>query len=244
MSDIRLPQVSGDIRATSECTIVAKEYLLSMAYDAERDGFIYHLAQIGIDDRGDFTFHVSLVGIVSGAMPGDEGIIIAAAGALPDGYGDYAVIISDRKGSIDGHGLDDVAAQYDLSAREFSDLIRKAWRIAGNDIDSRLWSRAVGLTDCDGRVIGIGSWVQAGDEGRPHRVVGVGINEFHGPMVMVDDAVSGDWFALTAGTKVVTDPVSTWEEFVEVAGRGDLTTEELVKIAKRLANADDGNGVE
>lgn len=49
------------------------------------------------------------------------------------------------------------------------------------------------VPDADGRPIMVGSTIVIGGSGNPRSVVGVAENSFHGPMLMLDDPIQGQW---------------------------------------------------
>lgn len=225
------------VTPTTECLVVARDALLAMRYDAEKPdggGYDYSMSKIVLDASG-LGLRFQMNGIITGVDPDDEGLVIAMAGALPSGFADYAVAIADKWFMLAGADMTNVAFGIDLSPDELGDRIRQAWRTSKSNLDYRLWSQAAEVTDICGRPIGIGDWIQAGGDKCSHRVVGVAINEFHGPMVMVDDAITGGWFALADDTRIVSNPIASWEDLIDVAERRILPKAELVRIARHLA---------
>ena len=105
----------------------------------------------------------------------------------------------------------------------------------GNRDEAAIDGTAIIVRDSEGVPISIGEWIQAGEKGRPRQVVGIGINRFHGPMVMLDDPITGQWACVTQDTVHSPARIGSWEELVDAAAAGRLPKELLVEQAERLA---------
>jgi len=225
-----------NLMPSTECTIVAQDFLLTLKETAEHDGFDYDLAEIRFGYLGEeLVFRHMDNGSVSwsnGDLDADR-MLVTVAGALPDGFAEMAVVISEKACFLaDGTGADEVCDALGVTQVQLVELIRKAQDMS--DSHHRAASECVGVTDCDGRLVRIGDWIHA-DGGIPRKVVGVGITELAGRVVMIDDPIAGSWVKVTDGVRIVSPNATNWEEFVELASRGVLSKESLIRMARELA---------
>lgn len=230
----------GGVTPSTECTVVAQDFLLSLRETEGGDGFEYDLAEIRFGYLGEeLAFRHMDSGDVTwsrGDLDADR-LLVTVACALPDGFADTAVAISETACPLaDGTGSDEVCDALGATYAELVAAIRKAQDMG--DPNSRAASGCIGVTDCDGRLIRIGDWIHA-DGGIPRKVVGVGITELAGRMVMIDDPIAGSWVKVTDGVRIVSPNATNWEEFVELASRGVLPKGELVRMARELSGQSD-----
>lgn len=131
-TEFALPRV-GDPHPVAECTVVAGDALISMAYDWGEEGFVYLLSKVDAHDGIVTGLRPQLLGIVNGVCPDEDGAMLSAIAGLPDGYEEDAVIISDRGDTDMEHAIEEVEGALGLSENELSELIMKAWSMTGWD---------------------------------------------------------------------------------------------------------------
>lgn len=229
---------TGTVATPPEGTAVAGNVMVSMRSNDGGTASDYDVAIFHATNTGMVSIEYAMSGHVEGLPADGDGRSVTLAAALPDGMADMALFVSERGCVLEDASEDEIATAlgYSLTSTLGVALHRAKILTAGHEPNSIGYGSYV--PDADGREISIGSWIRQWDDAPVHRVVGIGVNRFHGPMVMVDDAVTGEWLCITRRTRVV-DGISDWEGLIDAAERKLLPKSELVRMARILATQDE-----